>query len=129
MGNHQPVETLQWLAYIGRTKKNVTHAGNGREVRLDRVPNLIVDGCCAETEEVFEYLRCFFHESLCMPNRHDPIGNTGETLLCRYEVPIARLLKIRDAGYKVISISDCKFKKQQGLNRQIDNTMVVANGI
>jgi hypothetical protein len=54
MGDRQSVEALQWLAYISRTRNNVTHAGNGREVRLDRVPNLKVDGYFAETGEVFE---------------------------------------------------------------------------
>ena len=32
VGDRQSVEALQWLAYIGRTRNNVTHAGNGREV-------------------------------------------------------------------------------------------------
>jgi hypothetical protein len=69
----------------------VTHAGNGREVCLDRVPNLKVDGYCAETGEVFEYLGCFWHWCSCMPNRHESIGNTDDTLLSRHEVTIARV--------------------------------------
>jgi hypothetical protein len=28
MGDRQSVEALQWLAYIGRMKNNVTRAGN-----------------------------------------------------------------------------------------------------
>jgi hypothetical protein len=52
MGDRQSVEALQWLAYIGRTRNNVTHAENGREVRLGRVPNLKVDGYCPQTWEV-----------------------------------------------------------------------------
>jgi hypothetical protein len=47
MGDRQSVETLQWLAYIGRKKHNVTYTVSGQEVRLDRVPNLKVDGYCA----------------------------------------------------------------------------------
>ena len=35
---------------IPRTRNNVIHAGNGREVNLPRVPNLKVDGYCAETK-------------------------------------------------------------------------------
>jgi hypothetical protein len=50
-----------------------------------------------------EYLGCFCHGCPYMPNRHEPIGNTGETLLSRYEETMARL-QIRDAGYKVVSI-------------------------
>jgi len=30
------------------------HAGNGREVHLPGVPNVKVEGYCAETREVFE---------------------------------------------------------------------------
>ena len=40
---------------------NIDHDGNGREVHLPVVPNLKVDGYCAETMEVFEYLGCFWH--------------------------------------------------------------------
>ena len=59
MGNRQSVEALQWLAYNGQTRKNITHAGYGREVNFPSVPNVKVDGYCAETREVFEYLGCF----------------------------------------------------------------------
>jgi len=72
MGGRQSVEALQWLAYIGRTR-NISHAGNGREVRLAGVPNVKVDGYCEETNEVFQYLGCFWHGCLCVPNRHNPL--------------------------------------------------------
>jgi hypothetical protein len=104
MGDRQSVEALQWLAYIGQTRSNVTHAGNGLEVYLSRVPGLKVDGYCSETIEVFEYLGCFWHGCLCMPNRHKSIGKTEETLLSRYEETMARFQKIRDTGYNVVSI-------------------------
>ena len=59
MGDRQSVETIQWLAYIGRTRINITHASNGREVHLPRVRNVKLDGYCTETREIFEYLECF----------------------------------------------------------------------
>ena len=59
LGDRQSFEALEWLAYIGRLRSNVTHACNGREVHLARLPNLKVDGCCEEANEVFEYLGCF----------------------------------------------------------------------
>jgi hypothetical protein len=59
--DRQSFEALQWLAYIGRTRNNITHAGKGREVHLLGGPNMKVDGYCAETREVFEYLGCFWH--------------------------------------------------------------------
>ena len=44
IGDRQSVEALQGWTYIGRTRNNVTHAGNGREVHLPGVPNVKVDG-------------------------------------------------------------------------------------
>ena len=56
MGDRQSIETFQWLAYIGQTRADLIHAGNGREVHLPRVPNVKVDGYSPNTQEVFEYL-------------------------------------------------------------------------
>jgi len=70
MGDRPFFEALQWLAYIGRTRNNVTHAGNGREVHLPGVPNVKVEWYCQETNEIFEYLGCFWRECpSCVPNR------------------------------------------------------------
>ena len=52
MEGRQAFEALQWLAYICRTKKNITRAGNGREVHLPRVTNVKGDGY--GTREVFQ---------------------------------------------------------------------------
>ena len=46
-----------------------------------------------------------------MPNRHKPIGSTKETSSSRYEETTARLNKIENDGYKVVSIWECVFKK------------------
>jgi len=59
MGDHHSIKALQWLAYIGRKRNYVTHAGNWQEVHFTGLPNLKVDVYCAETNEVFEYLGCF----------------------------------------------------------------------
>ena len=83
MWDRQSIGGLQWLACVGRTK-TIILAGNGREVHLAGLPNVKVDGYCRETNEVFEYLGCFWHGCLRMPNRHKPIGNTEETLENRY---------------------------------------------
>jgi len=57
MGDCQPVEAIQWLAYIN--KEDIIHAGNGREVHLPGLPNVNLDGYSQKTKEVFEYLGCF----------------------------------------------------------------------
>ena len=46
-----------------------------------------------------------------MPNRHKPIGITTETLQGRYEDSMARLQKIKNTGYKVVSIWGCEVRK------------------
>jgi len=84
MEDRQSFEDLQWLAYIGRSK-NIIHAGNGREDYLAGGSNVKVDGYYQDTNEVFEYLGCFWHGCLCMPNRHKPNGNTDEALQNRCE--------------------------------------------
>ena len=70
-----------------------------------------VDWYCQEANEVFEYLGCFWHGCLCVPNRHKPIGSTDETLQKRYEEKITRLQKIKDPAYNVVSIWVCEFRK------------------
>jgi len=90
MGDRQYIEGLQWLAYIERTK-NIIRAGNGRDVHLAGVPNVKAEGYSQNTNEVFEYLGCFWHGCLCMPNRHKPIGNTDETSQNKYVETMVRL--------------------------------------
>jgi hypothetical protein len=58
MGDRQTNECLQWLEYMGRTRR-IIHAGNGREMHLPGVHNVKVDAYCQETKEVFKYLGCF----------------------------------------------------------------------
>jgi len=108
MRDRQSVEAIQRLAYFGRTRNKVIHAGNGREVRLAGVPNVKVDGDCEETNEVFEYPGCFWHGCICIPK---PIGKTEEILENTYEETKARFQKIENAGYKVVSIWGCEFRK------------------
>jgi G:T-mismatch repair DNA endonuclease (very short patch repair protein) len=94
---------------------------------LPGASNVKVNGYSAETKEVFEYLGCFRHGCPCMPNRHKPIGNTEETLLSRYEETMARLQKIRDAGYIVVSIWGCEFRKLWRENTGRENELYSHN--
>jgi len=56
-----------------------------------------------------------------MPNRRKPIGNTEETLLSRYEETQVSLQKIENAGYEVISIWGCEFRKLLRDNPDLKN--------
>ena len=123
MGDRQSAEAIQWLVYIGRTRNDVIHAGNGREVHLPGVPNVKVDGYSPKTQEVFEYLGCYWHGCPCMPNRHKPIGNTKVTMLSRNEETISRLRIIENAGYKFVSIWGCEFRKLFSENPGLENEL------
>jgi len=46
-----------------------------------------------------------------MPNQHKPIGNIEETWKNEYEETKTRLKKINNAGYRVVSIWGCEFRK------------------
>ena len=70
----------------------------------DRGAQCKVDGYSPKPQEVFEYLGCYWHGCPCISNRHNSIGKTGETLLSRYEETTARINKIENAGYKVVSV-------------------------
>ena len=84
LGDRQSVKALQFFAYIERTRNNVSHAGNLKEVRLAWVINMKDLGFSAQTNEFFRYIGCFRIWYLCMPNRQKPIGKSKETLQKRY---------------------------------------------
>ena len=121
MGYRQSVEAHRWLAYIGRTINNVTHAGNDREVHLARVTNLKVHGYCPETNDVYQYLGCFGMGVNVCPIDKKPIGNIDETLLRRYEETMAKLQNTRNAGYNVVSIWSGEFRKLQCETPRLEN--------
>jgi uncharacterized protein (DUF302 family) len=58
-----------------------------------------------------------------MSNRDKPIGKTTETLANRYEETMARLQKIKDAGYTVVSIWGCEYRKIISEYRGLENEL------
>ena len=66
---------------------------------------------------------CFRHGCLSIPNRHKPIGKTEETLENRREETKARLQKIENAGYEVVSIWGCEFRKLLSENSGFENEL------
>ena len=84
------------------------HARNGREYMLPELPNFSVDGYCAETRTVYEFLGCYYHGHMCQPFR-DVCTTSGETLDDRYERKMARFQQITQAGYEVRVRWECEF--------------------
>jgi len=58
-----------------------------------------------------------------MNNRHKPIGKTEEYLENMYEETKARLHKIENAGYNVVSIWGYKFRKLLSENPGLGNEL------
>ena len=115
-GDLQSIEPLQWFAYIGQTRSNVTHDGNGREVHLSALHNLKVDGYCAETNEVFKYPGLFGTGVYVCP--------IDTSLLAKQmKETIFRLQRIKDASYKVVSICGCEFRKLLVNNPGLENEL------
>ncbi len=68
------IETHQWLAYIVRAIKKVTHDGNRREVHLAKLPSLKVGRNCEEANEIFEFISCFDMYVHVRPNDTNPLA-------------------------------------------------------
>jgi G:T-mismatch repair DNA endonuclease (very short patch repair protein) len=84
------------------------HARNGREYRLPELPQFSVDGYCAETRTVYEFLGCFYHGHTCQPYRDIPTLSE-ETLAERYVRTMCRIEQIKRSGYKVTVMWECEF--------------------
>ena len=78
----------------------ITNGRNGREYRLPELPEYSVEGYCAESKTVYEFLGCFWHGHTCQPFRDVPTLR-GDTLADRYEQTMARIERIARAGYQV----------------------------
>jgi len=66
-----------------------------------------------------------------MPNRYKPIGSIKEPLSSRYEETTSRLNEIENAGYRVVSIWGCEFKKlisqTPGLEKELSSHPCLKN--
>ena len=64
------------------------------------MPRYSVDGCCAETRTVYEFLGCSYHGCKCQPFR-DHKTLSEDTLTERYERTMSRIQQITSAAYQV----------------------------
>jgi hypothetical protein len=65
--NNYSKKALMWLLHMEETDGcKIMHARNGREYRLPELPNFSVDGYCAETRTVYEFLGCYYHGHTCI---------------------------------------------------------------
>jgi len=76
-------KALMWLLHMERIDGcRIHHARNGREYRPPELPHYSVDGYCAETRTVYEFLGCYYHGCKCQPFRDVKTltNDTGRTL-------------------------------------------------
>jgi hypothetical protein len=93
----------------------IQHARNGREYRPPELPHYSVDGYCAETRTVYEFLGCYYHGCKCLPFRDVKTLTSGETLAERYEQTLARIELLKRAGYNVKVQWECEFEEVDDL--------------
>jgi len=64
---------MMWLVYREQIDDcTIMHARNGRVYIPPELPNLSVDGFCAETRTVYEFLGCLYHGHTTLPFRDAP---------------------------------------------------------
>jgi hypothetical protein len=93
------------MQYIGRTRKNIVHAANWREVHLPGVPNVKVDGY---VQRLIKSSSAFGMGVFVCPNNTNPLVRLGKH--CK---TTTRKLKpgYKNAGYNVVSIFGLECKK------------------
>jgi hypothetical protein len=67
---------------------HIQHGRNGRVYRLPELPNLSLEGFCAETKTVYEFNGCYWHGHTFQPFR-DITTVAGDTLAERYDRTMA----------------------------------------
>ena len=102
--------SYQWLSWVAATEgKFIEHSFNVGERRLTP-RNLPVDGFCQETNEVLEFLGCFWHGCLCQPQDGiNPLnGKTFQELRRKTKEKIKLL---EECGFHVRFIWECQWKQ------------------
>ncbi|XP_031334749.1 uncharacterized protein LOC116166444 [Photinus pyralis] len=112
--DNQSKIAIEWLIWEEKVREiNILHAAKGKEIVLDGLP---VDGFCAETNQVFEMMGCFYHGCVkCFKNDRDkPVyNNSGETMNLRYENTRSKITRLNELGYEVIMKWECEFKQDK----------------
>ena len=88
-------ESIQWLEHVTLTTvARIRHAG---DVGEQRIGNFSVDSYDESTRTVYEYYGCFWHKHSCHTWYNVDVWNKT----------VEREQKIRDLGYRVVSITSC----------------------
>jgi len=109
-------KALMWLLHVERTDEcHIQHARNRREFRLPELPHYSVDGYCAETRTIYEFIGCYYHGCKCQPFRDVKTRASGESLAERYEQTLGIIEQLKSAGYTVKVQWKCEFEVSDDL--------------
>jgi len=94
-----------------------TYSTQGMDAKIDlqKLPHYSVDGYCAETQTIYEFLGCYYHGCKCQPLRDVKTLANGETLAERYKQTMARIEQLKSAGYTVKVQWECEFERADDL--------------
>lgn len=101
--NRYSKESIEWLEYIAKSEnKKIRHALNKGEKYIARLKRR-VDGYCGITNEVFEYLGCWYHSCKeCFGSRFDKTHPLQKSTYEQvYNHTIFKLEELKSAGYNV----------------------------
>lgn len=130
--DNQSKIAVQWLVWKEHEHQiNIIHAAKQQEIRIHGVK---VDGYCEETKQVFEFHSCYYHGCReCFKHNRDMTimhDNPAETMHLRYESTMAKSERLRELGYEVIEMWECRFRKMlqenDDLRAYVENNPVVS---
>ena len=128
---NQSVKALQWLHYKehqiakeGASPPRIHHVRNGGEQSVRTIANnYFVDGYDPLTRTVYEFHGCLYHGCpRCYPNRQAKHYATPDrTVEELYQATICKRMALLRAGYTVIEMWECDWKKQVDTNPLVKN--------
>ncbi|KAK4874279.1 hypothetical protein RN001_013639 [Aquatica leii] len=126
LNDKQSSIAIKWLDWVAQNSNiSIQHAGNAREFRLPE--GILVDGYCFELKTVYEFLGCYWHGcENCFPNQtgdfeQADVKSKSDLMFLRREHTQARADSIRNFGYELVQIWECKFKQLLNTNCNIRN--------
>jgi len=81
----------------------MSHTAREKRARIwtSKLPHCSVDGYCAKTRIVYEFLGCHYHGCKCQPFRDVKTLTSVKTLAERYEQTLTRIEQLKRAAYNV----------------------------
>ena len=101
---------LEWVA--ARNRVHIQHMFNAGEKRVGQ-HGIPVDGYCEETNTVYQFHGCYWHGHACrLTAGKDRNEKTGKTFTELQNATLEKERYIRDLGYNLVTITECKWKDE-----------------